>query len=122
MITIDLGGHVALVTGASQGLGAEMARTLGEAGAAVVVNYASNAAAAAAVVAAIERAGGRALAHQADVRDATVVEAMIARAARELGPVDIVVNNAGRELRAAPPFDLTHDDYQGMIDLNLHGV
>ena len=122
MITIDLTGHVALVTGASQGLGAEMARTLGAAGAAVVINYASSAEAAVAVVAAIERAGGRALAHQADVRDATEVEAMIARAARELGPVDIVVNNAGRELRAAPPFDLTHDDYQGMIDLNLHGV
>ncbi len=122
MITIDLAGHVALVTGASQGLGAEMARTLGATGAAVVVNYVASAVAAVAVAAAIERAGGRALAHQADVCDATAVEAMIARAGRELGPVDIVVNNAGREQRVAPPFDLTHDDYQGMIDLNLHGV
>ena len=122
MITIDLGGHVALVTGASQGLGAEMARTLGAAGAAVVVNYASSGEAATAVVADIERGGGRALAHRADVRDAGEVAAMIARAACELGPVDIVVNNAGREQRVAPPFDLTHEDYQGMIDLNLHGV
>jgi len=122
MITINLGGHVALVTGASQGLGAEMARMLGAAGAAVVVNYASSAEAAAAVVAAIEQAGGRALAQRADVRDAGQVEAMVARATRDLGPVDIVVNNAGRELRVAPPFDLTHDDYQEMIDLNLHGV
>ena len=122
MITIDLTGHVALVTGASQGLGAEMARTLGTAGAAVVVNYVASAEAAVAVVAAIKRGGGQALAHQADVRDATEVEVMIARARRELGPVDIVVNNAGREQRVAPPFDLTHDDYQAMIDLNLHGV
>lgn len=61
MITIDLTGHVALVTGASQGLGAEMARTLGTAGAAVVVNYVASAEAAAAVVAAIERGGGRRL-------------------------------------------------------------
>jgi len=122
VIPIDLAGHVALVTGASQGLGAEMARTLGAAGAAVVVNYASSPEAAAAVVTDIERGGGRALAHRADVRDAANVEAMVARAARELGPVDIVVNNAGREQRVAPPFDLTRDDYQGMIDYNLHGV
>jgi len=122
VIPIDLAGHVALVTGASQGLGAEMARTLGAAGAAVVVNYASSPEAAAAVVADIERGGGRALAHRTDVRDAANVEAMVARAARELGPVDIVVNNAGREQRVAPPFDLTRDDYQGMIDYNLHGV
>jgi len=122
VIPIDLAGHVALVTGASQGLGAEMARTLGAAGAAVVVNYASSPEAAAAVVADIERGGGRALAHRTDVRDAANVEAMVARAARELGPVDIVVNNAGREQRVAPPFDLTRDDYQGMIDYNLPGV
>jgi len=122
MIHIDLGGHVAVVTGASQGLGAEMARTLGAAGAAIVVNYLSSRDAAEAVVAEIEASGGRALSHRADVRDAEEVREMVGRAGRDLGPVDIVVNNAGREQRVAPPFDLTHDDYQEMIDLNLHGV
>ena len=122
MIHIDLGGHVAVVTGASQGLGAEMARTVGAAGAAIVVNYLSSRDAAEAVVAEIEASGGRALSHRADVRDAEEVREMVGRAGRDLGPVDIVVNNAGREQRVAPPFDLTHDDYQEMIDLNLHGV
>ena len=122
MIHIDLGGHVAVVTGASQGLGAEMARTLGAAGAAIVVNYLSSRDAAEAVVAEIEAAGGRAISHRADVRDAGAVREMVVRAGRDLGPVDIVVNNAGREQRVARPFDLTHDDYQEMIDLNLHGV
>ncbi len=122
MITIDLAGHVALVTGAAQGLGAEIARTLGTAGAAVVVNYLSSAQSAEAVVAGIAAAGGRALAHQADVTDAAAVDAMVARAADALGPVDIVVNNAGREEAVAPPFALTATDYQRMIDLNLHAV
>ena len=122
MIHIDLGGHVAVVTGASQGLGAEMARTLGAAGAAIVVNYLSSRDAAEAVVAEIEASGGRAISHRADMRDAEEVREMVVRAGRDLGPVDIVVNNAGREQRIAPPFDLTHDDYQDMIDLNLHGV
>jgi 3-oxoacyl-[acyl-carrier protein] reductase len=121
-MVIDLQGHVALVTGASLGLGAAIARTLAEAGAAVVVNYASSRDAAAAVVAGIAADGGRAIAHQADVRDAAAVQAMIARAERELGPVDIVVNNAGREEAVAAPFELTRDDYQQMLDLNLHAV
>lgn len=122
MLTIDLQGHVAVVTGASGGLGAAIARTLAEAGAAVVVNYATNRGAAEAVVAAIRAYGGRAIAQQADVSAADAVEAMVARAARELGPVDIVVNNAGREEAVAAPFDLTKADYQRMLDLNLHAV
>ncbi len=122
MLTIDLRGHVALVTGASLGLGAAIVHTLGKAGASVVVNYASSRDAADAVVTGIVADGGRAITHQADVRDEAAVQAMMARAAQELGPVDIVVNNAGREEAVAAPFALTHGDYQHMLDLNLHAV
>jgi NAD(P)-dependent dehydrogenase (short-subunit alcohol dehydrogenase family) len=73
MITISLKQHVALVTGASLGLGAAVARRLAEAGAAVVVNYRTSATAAADLVASITAAGGRAIAHPADVSDSDAV-------------------------------------------------
>jgi 3-oxoacyl-[acyl-carrier protein] reductase len=122
MVQINLSDKTALVTGASGGLGAEMARTLARAGAAVVVNYHRNAAGAEEVAAEIKSAGGRALAYQADVSDTDSVAAM-ARAGREaFGPVTLVVNNAGREERLAPPHELSWDDYQRMIDLNLKAI
>lgn len=84
MLMIDLQGHVAVVTGASGGLGAAIARTLVGAGVAVV-NYATNRGAAKAVVAAIRAYGGRAIAQQADVSAADAVEAMVARELRPVG-------------------------------------
>lgn len=122
MIAIDLKEHVALVTGASLGLGAAIAAKLGAAGASVVVNYKTGKTAAEEVVAKIVAQGGRALAYQADVCNAEVVQAMIVQAEQELGPIDILVNNAGRELAVASPFDLTQEDYQQMLDLNLHAI
>jgi 3-oxoacyl-[acyl-carrier protein] reductase len=87
--------RVALVTGSSRGIGAAVARRLAQDGFAVAVNYASNAAEAAAVVAAIEQAGGRAIAVQADVADSAAVKSMFDTIEGALGRIDILVNNAG---------------------------
>jgi len=87
--------QVALVTGGARGLGRATARLLAERGAAVCVNYVAQADAAEALAAEIAAAGRRAIAVKADVADAAAVEAMVARAEQELGPVTILVNNAG---------------------------
>ena len=90
-----LSGKVAVVTGASKGIGAGIAAALGAAGAAVIVNYASDAAGAQRVVQEIVRGDGRAIAVQADVSSAADVSRLFAEAKREFGAPDIVVNNAG---------------------------
>ena len=87
--------QVAVVTGGARGIGRATARLLAQRGAAVCVNYAVHADAAEAVVAEIASAGGRAIAVAADVADSATVEAMVARTEAELGPVTILVNNAG---------------------------
>jgi NAD(P)-dependent dehydrogenase (short-subunit alcohol dehydrogenase family) len=92
--------QVAVVTGAARGIGRAIARRLALEGAAVCVNYAVRADAADTLVEEIRAEGGRAIAHCADVADATQVEGMIERATRELGPVSILVNNAGVSLQA----------------------
>ena len=85
---------VALVTGASRGAGAAIARALAREGAAVCVNYLQSADKADAVVAEIEAAGGRAFAHQADVTDAEAVRGLVAAAVERYGRVDVAVSNA----------------------------
>jgi 3-oxoacyl-[acyl-carrier protein] reductase len=87
--------QVALVTGGARGIGRATARLLAKRGTAVAVNYASHPDAAEEAIAEIAASGGRAIAAMADVADASAVEAMVARTEKELGPVTILVNNAG---------------------------
>jgi 3-oxoacyl-[acyl-carrier protein] reductase len=91
---MQLHDKVVLVTGASRGVGAALARALGAAGAQVCVNYHRSEAAAQAVVADVIAAGGQAFAHQADVTDAAAVEAMVAATIARFGRLDAVINNA----------------------------
>jgi len=117
----SLTSQVALVTGASRGIGAAIAAELAAAGATVVVNYASSPDAAAAVVAQIEAAGGRAWSHQANVADEEQVEAMVKALLTREGRLDVLVNNAGIT-RDGLLMRMKSADWQSVIDLNLTGV
>jgi 3-oxoacyl-[acyl-carrier protein] reductase len=118
---MTLEGKTALVTGASRGLGRAIAVRLAREGAVVAVNYRERAGEAEAVAAGIVRAGGRALAIGADVGDPEATRAMVQRVERELGPIAILVNNAGITRRG----DLMDFDYsrmEGMRRTNVDGV
>ena len=116
----NLQGKVALVTGASKGIGAGIAKELAAGGAAVVVNYASDRTGAESVVVAITDAGGRATAIQADVTKAADVVRLFEQAAKAFGTLDILVNNAG-VYRAMPVAELTEEEFRREIDVNLLG-
>src|SRR5438477_8463716 len=90
-----LAGKVAVVTGAAKGIGAGIARELAAAGAAIVVNYASDSAGAARLVAEIEGKGGKAIAVQADVSKAEDVARLFQETKKAFGRLDVLVNNAG---------------------------
>ena len=115
-----LQGKTALVTGASKGIGAGIARELAAAEAAVVVNYASDRTGAEAVVASILAGGGRAIAIQADLAKAADVTRLIEKASKNFGPLNILVNNAG-VYRATPVADLTEEEFHHEFNVNLLG-
>ena len=117
----SLKGRVALVTGGSRGIGRAIAISLAEAGAAVAVNYREKATEARSVADTISKAGGRAIAVGADVSRAADVAGMIAAAERDLGPVDVLVNNAGIALMRGVD-DLTEEDFDRTLAVNLKSV
>jgi len=112
---------VAIVTGASRGIGRAIAIELATQGAIVVVNYASSSAAAEAVVTEITTAGGQAIALQADVSKVEQVDALVNAVMEKFKRVDILVNNAGIT-RDTLLLRLKPEDWQAVIDLNLTGV
>lgn len=115
-----LQGKVALVTGASKGIGAAIARALAKAGASVVVNYASSPAGAEAVVAGIRRAGGEAVAVQGSVSSETEVRRLFDAAQEAFGRLDVLVNNAG-VYAFAPLEDITETEFRRQFDVNVLG-
>jgi 3-oxoacyl-[acyl-carrier protein] reductase len=117
----ELKDKVAIVTGASRGIGRATALALAAAGAQVVVNYARSSPAADEVVAQITAQGGSAIALQADVSDADQVDALIKATLDQWGRVDVLVNNAGIT-RDTLLLRMKPEDWQAVIDLNLTGV
>lgn len=115
------GQQVAIVTGASRGIGAAIAERLAADGFTVIVNYSGNQALADQLVRKIEQNGGRALSAKADVSDTAAVDQLFDRAEQAFGGVDILVNNAG-VIALAPVAEMSDADVDRLIDINLKGT
>ncbi len=116
-----LSGKTALVTGGSRGIGAGIAKRLAADGASVAITYTTGADAAASVVRAIEQAGGKAVAFQADAADAKAVSDAVERTVASFGRLDVLVNNAGTAI--PKPFqDTTIEELDRVIDINVRGT
>src|SRR6202047_2316605 len=119
--TGKLEGKVAVVTGGSRGIGAAIAKRLATDGASVAITYTKGADAAAAVVKEIERAGGKAIAIQADAADAAASKAAVEKTVATFGRLDVLVNNAGTAL--PKPFEeTTLEELDRVIDINVRGT
>jgi len=116
-----LRGKVALVTGGSRGIGAAIASELAQAGAAVAVNYLQHAERANELIAALRAAGGQAIAAPCDVSQAPAVAKMVEQVKSALGPVDILINNAGIAITRGVD-DLSEVDFDQTIAVNLKSV
>lgn len=116
-----LAGKVAVVTGASKGIGAAIAKALGAEGASVVVNYASSKAGAETVVESIRAGGGKAIAVKADVSKAADAQALIDDTLKAFGRLDVLVNNSG-VYEFAPIEGVTEESYRRVFDINVLGL
>jgi 3-oxoacyl-[acyl-carrier protein] reductase len=116
-----LKGKVALITGASKGIGAAIAKSLAAEGAAVAVNYASSKAGADAVVAEIVGAGGKAIAVRGDVSKAADAQAIVEAAVKQFGRLDILVNNSG-VYEFAPLEEITEEHFHRQFNINVLGL
>src|SRR6476661_6627892 len=121
MTTDTLRGRTALVTGGSRGIGAAIVRALTEAGVTVAINYRERAAEANMLVKVIGEARGNAIALPADVSQAAAVAEMVQRVKSELGPIDILINNAGIAISRGID-DLSENDFDQTIAVNLKSV
>lgn len=116
-----LKGKVAIVTGASKGIGAAIAKALAAEGASVVVNYASSKAGADAIVSEITKAGGKAVAVGGSVADAATGQALVDAAIQHYGKLDILVNNAG-VYEFAPVEEISAEHYHKQFNVNVLGL
>jgi 3-oxoacyl-[acyl-carrier protein] reductase len=117
----ELEGKIALITGGSRGIGAAIAKRLAADGAKVAITYTKGADAAASVVKAIERAGGKAIAIQADAADADAGKAAVEKTFATFGRLDVLVNNAGTAI-PKPFVDSTLEEMDRVLDINVRGV
>src|SRR6185436_1605249 len=121
MSTRKLEGKIAIVTGASKGIGAAIAKHLAAEGAAVVVNYSSSKEEAGRVVSDITGNGGQAIALKANLSKKADIDQLFAGARKAFGPIDILVNNAGI-YEFAPVEEITEDHFHKQFNLNVLGL
>jgi 3-oxoacyl-[acyl-carrier protein] reductase len=117
----SLKGKVALVTGASKGIGAAIAKELGSRGAAVAVNYSASKAGAEKVVAEIEAAGGKAIAVKANLSEPATIAPLVETVVKQLGPIDVLVNNAGI-YEFGPLEQITPEHFNKQFNVNVLGL
>jgi 3-oxoacyl-[acyl-carrier protein] reductase len=115
----DLNGKVALITGASSGIGQATAELFAQCGASVAINYHKNEAGAEEARTRITQAGGQAVTLAADVRNSKDIQDLVNRVVKELGPIDILVNNAGSLVERLKILELTEERWDEVMDLNL---